>query len=412
MASDKDCKRAIQLLREGVFPSDWALVPVAGKSTYVTGWTKRALDRDALELQYKLNQSYRGLGVVTGDFSNGLIALDIDGPKADAKYKELAGDEYMPFGEENTWTTTSGREGRRQIFWYICDSLRAELEHVNKVIKRDDGWYLGAGDPLNKDQQKEAAESEKYEELVLRYNKCQSVLPGSPHPITKKPYWWTNNERSIMPAKGWVIDVLMQFRKPVGFLNNDKLNEIRAELNAVKDDTKASTNEMRGWFFNTSKAHEKLLEGGEKLLESLVFTPERFPLGFEWKDKGDGIHRINYCPWHGGESGTAFQYNTENGTWYCHGCGIGGDVVDFIHRRNVDNISAPKPVGMDLEIILRELSAAVEIDFESLFTQRTRDETPRGMVCSAEAFLEKAAVLVKTQRNQSLLEIELQNLIT
>ena len=60
MGSDKQHKRAIQLLREGVFPADWALVPVAGKKTYLKGWTKIALDRQKLELEYKLNSSYKG----------------------------------------------------------------------------------------------------------------------------------------------------------------------------------------------------------------------------------------------------------------------------------------------------------------------------------------------------------------
>ena len=77
MADNNQRKRAIELLREGVFPADWAMVPVAGKSTYVKGWTKIALDRDKLELEYKMNSAYKGLGVVTGGFSGGLIALDI-----------------------------------------------------------------------------------------------------------------------------------------------------------------------------------------------------------------------------------------------------------------------------------------------------------------------------------------------
>ena len=148
MGDNNQRKRAIELLREGVFPSDWAMVPVAGKCTYVKGWTKIALDRQKLELEYKVNPAYKGLGVVTGGFSNGLIALDIDGPTADERYKELAGDEYEEFGEETTMTFTSGREGRRQILYRVPESMIAELTHVKKLIRRVDGeWHLGAGDP-------------------------------------------------------------------------------------------------------------------------------------------------------------------------------------------------------------------------------------------------------------------------
>ena len=40
--------RAIEMLRDGVFPHDWSLVPVAGKQTHVKGWTKLRLDREKL----------------------------------------------------------------------------------------------------------------------------------------------------------------------------------------------------------------------------------------------------------------------------------------------------------------------------------------------------------------------------
>ena len=55
---------------------------------------------------------------------NGLI-VDIDGPTADARYKELAGDEYEAWGEETTAAFTSGREGRRQKLWYVPASMVA-----------------------------------------------------------------------------------------------------------------------------------------------------------------------------------------------------------------------------------------------------------------------------------------------
>lgn len=401
-------ERAIELLRKGVFPADWACVPVAGKSTYVKGWTRFALDRDKLELEYKMNSAYKGLGVVTGGFSGGLIALDIDGPTADERYKELAGDEYRPFGEEGTFTVTSNREGRRQILYRVPASMVAELTHVKKVIRRVDGsWHLGAGDPLNKDQLEQQKEDAKYEELVLRYNNCQSVLPGSPHPITKKPYWFANDCRQVAVAPSWIIDVLMQYRKPVGFLDNAALAAIREDLDAVKGDTRNSTNQMRGWFFNTSGAHKKLID--EQKLEELVFTPERFPLGFDWKDKGDGVHRQNYCPWHGGESGTSFQYNTETGCWFCMAEGVGGDVVDFIHKSRMDDIQAPRPIGMDLEIILRELAGGLGIDFETINTQKTQED--HGMRISPQELLGQAEQIIKNERNPVVQELAISDLI-
>lgn len=75
--------RAIELLRRDVFPDGWAFVPVAGKATFVKEWTTKPLTRIECMTAYQLRQDYVGLGVVTGSFSGGLIALDIDGPEAD-----------------------------------------------------------------------------------------------------------------------------------------------------------------------------------------------------------------------------------------------------------------------------------------------------------------------------------------
>lgn len=414
MGNNKNAKRAIQLLAEGAFPADWALVPVAGKETYVKGWTKRALDRTALELQYKLNGSYKGLGVVTGGFSNGLIALDIDGPTADARYKDLAGDDYMAFGEEDTWTTTSGREGRRQIFWRVPAEFIDEMEDVKTIIRRVEGyWHLGKGDPLNQADKDELKENAKYEELVLRFNKCQSVLPGSPHPITKGMYWWANDVRDVKPAPPWVIDVVMPFRKPKVWMSSEKLDEIREDLTVTAGDTLRPINQIRGWFFKDDKnsPYQKILAGGQELLEKLVFKAERFQNGFHWADKGDD-HRTNFCPWHGGESGTSFQYNVTNGCWYCMAEGVGGDIIDFVHRFYIDDIFAGKPRGADLERVVRELAAGVDIDYEREITkvlvERTED---RALKLTPENLLDEAERIMKSERNPGVRNIQLQNLI-
>ena len=82
---------AIELLRRDVFPDNWAFVPVAGKATYIKEWTTKPLTRVECMTAYQLRKDYVGLGVVTGSFSGGLIALDIDGFDADSRYKDVAG---------------------------------------------------------------------------------------------------------------------------------------------------------------------------------------------------------------------------------------------------------------------------------------------------------------------------------
>ena len=414
MSTNKSAKRAIQLLAEGAFPADWALVPVAGKETYVKGWTKRALDRTALELEYKLNGSYRGLGVVTGGFSNGLIALDIDGPTADARYRDLAGDDYMAFGKEDTWTTTSGREGRRQIFWRVPTEFIDGMEDVSAIIRRVDGrWHLGKGDPQCQADKDELNENAEYEELVLRFNKCQSVLPGSPHPITKGVYWWANDVREVKPAPPWVIDAVLPCLKSKDWMSSEMLDEIREDMNTTAGDTLRPINQIRGWFFKTDKNYpnQKILAGGQELLEKLVFKAERFQKGFRWSNKG-GNQRANFCPWHGGRTGTSFQYCIDNGWWYCHAERRGGDIVDFVHRIYVDDIYVDRPRGADLERVVRELAAAVDLDYD-IEIQKVRVETKedRALKITPEKLLDQAEQIMKTERNPGYRNIQLQNLI-
>ena len=181
--------KAIDLLRAGVFPDAWHFVPVAGKETYIEKWTTRPLSRQECIDAYKLRTDYRGVGVVTGAFSGGLIALDIDGHDADLRYKAVSGTEYEPFGNESSMSWTSGKPGRRQILYRLPRTVTDELEDVTTLILRlDGGWHPGHSDTERQAAKAKGAgsEGEDYQEVVLRFNKCQSVLPGSPHPEDRK----------------------------------------------------------------------------------------------------------------------------------------------------------------------------------------------------------------------------------
>ena len=123
-----------QVLRGGVFPDWWTFVPVAGKATYLKEWAEKPLPREKLLEEYRSKSAYRGLGVVTGEFSGGLIALDIDGADADGRYKEAAGTEYEALGAETTMSWTSGKPGRRQVLYRVPQELVPQLRHVKTVI--------------------------------------------------------------------------------------------------------------------------------------------------------------------------------------------------------------------------------------------------------------------------------------
>lgn len=377
-------KRAIELLREGAFPEWWSFVPVVGKATYVKEWTTKPLSKQDCITAYKLRSDYNGLGVVSGAFSGGLIALDIDGPSADARYKDAAGEEYEPFCQERTMAWTSGKPGRRQILYRVPQDLVEQLQHVKKlVLQVDTGtWALTKGD-AGGDAKKtdETAEVEAYEEVVLRFNQCQSVVPGSVHPELKTRYKWLNyNDGEVATAPSWVTTVLVGFMKPVAWMGDDKVNELAAELG----ETSIPSPQIRGWFFKEEV--QRLLM---PRLEELVFNHSVFDT-YGWNTR-EGAHpqRTSGCPWHGGRSGDSFQYSQEHGSWYCQGCEKGGDVLDFVHRVRLNNINASKPVGPALEKYVAEIATALGFDYPACAkaVQVTTKEAPLRRLTGMEFFL-------------------------
>lgn len=58
--------------------------------------------------------------------------------------------------------------------------------------------------------------------------------------------------------------------------------------------------------------------------------------------KRRGRNMVGLCPFHG-EKTPSFNVYTENGSFYCFGCGVGGDVISFIMRiENLDYVDAVK----------------------------------------------------------------------
>jgi hypothetical protein len=359
---------ALQWVRQGVFPEDWALIPVAGKDTYVKEWPSKKRSRVDAEALYQTDSRYRGFGVVTGELSGGLLAVDIDGPKADARFRAITGEAYEALGEESTMSWTSGRPGRRQILYRVPAYMVQQLAHVNTLICQEDStWKLGKGDV---DRSKAAAEGDAYEELVLRFNRCQSVLPQSIHPTTKKPYRFLNYNGG-MPAEApdWLLTVLRGFTKAQAWLSDAALGQL--EEFAADSGTLLPPRQIRGWFFGDSV--QALLM---PRLEELVFKHQAFENG--WKERsGDNPQRLNYCPWHGGQSGTSFQYSVKSGCWDCKACGVGGDVIDFIHKIESGDKSAGRPGGRDLETYVARLAQQLGLRYPEDANVQVTKEAPR-----------------------------------
>ena len=59
------------------------------------------------------------------------------------------------------------------------------------------------------------------------------------------------------------------------------------------------------------------------------------------KLQGRGRVRQGYCPFHDESEGSFTAYG-DSQRWYCFGCGLGGDVLDFIQR--IDGLTLPEAI--------------------------------------------------------------------
>ena len=386
-------RRAIDLLREGAFPDGWSFVPVAGKATYVKEWSTKPLTREQCIKAYEARSDYNGIGVVTGSFSKGLIALDIDGPDADLRYKAIAGDEYEPYGEEKTMAWTSGKPGRRQIIYRLPHTIIEELEQLKTLILRQDGeWYLGHSDVDRVAGKATAAPGAKYEECVLRFNQCQSVLPGSVHPDGGRYQWLNYHDKQVAKAPGWVLDAVRPYRKPAPFATTEMSKVMEEEFGQ----TLLPSRQIKGWFYKEeiqAKLRPRLLD--------LVFKHPVFDQ-YGWK-KREGNHPqyMSGCPWHGGKSGTAFQLSAETGCWDCKACGIEGNPLSFIHKIRTNDMDAPHPMGTALEAYVAELTTALGYSYPEDAKAQVIKEVPR-TVMSARDFHEALIKIHDDELNPAL----------
>ena len=58
--------------------------------------------------------------------------------------------------------------------------------------------------------------------------------------------------------------------------------------------------------------------------------------------RGSGRVRQGFCPFHDEAEGS-FTVYADSERWYCFGCGLGGDVLDFVQR--VDNLTLPEAIA-------------------------------------------------------------------
>ena len=144
--------------------------PVNGKKPYLKQWQSNPKTISFCENEIK--QGFAdGYGLITG---NGLLAIDFDG--CNAHKIALAIGKWLVTIDTLAWS--SGKPSRKQILVRIPEHRLNDFEKLSRK-------------PLTSFGNVEAV---KNEQLEIRYNRCQSVLPPSSHPETNGYHWLRETE--------------------------------------------------------------------------------------------------------------------------------------------------------------------------------------------------------------------------
>lgn len=372
MTSSHPNGSAIEQLKNGFFPGDWSYVPVDGnKATYVT-WGKGGYGPDLVEEKYNKNfhlrpdqiskypgcTEYQGIGVLTGKESQGLLTIDIDGHDADRRWKEFLGEHYEEHGKETTMAWWSGTPGRRQIAYMLPTGWVPLLDKVKSIIFKEDGtWARGNGDSNRTAEDRE----KKYEEVVIRFNGCMSVLPGSVHPSGRTYEWLNYNDGMPEEAPMWLLGILKPYRDAkAGW---DLIIENRADRDAL---------ETAGQLGNAGKYREcyawwdKHEHEVVPRMKELVFNHPTFEqYGWIDRDGGENPQYTSGCPIHGGDSGTSFQIQQSTGLWDCKGCKATGNMLQFAVKAHMDDWNA-EPAAWRSKVydVMKPIAEALGYDFD------------------------------------------------
>jgi len=378
---------AIEQLRREMLPSDWKWVLVRGKAAFGAGTSRDPLTPEEALSKWDALSHRTGIGVVTGDASNGLVAVDIDGPLAEGAFRELLGEQW-PAVETPGTMSWRGRPGRRQLVYIVPECLRPLLSGFTKAQLIE-----------------ELKETD--EEVCVRYNGCYSVIPGSEHPETKQPYEWISyNEGKVAPAPGWLVNFLMKEAKPKevhSFLPASYLEKSDAS-------TEFTNRQMRRHFFMEGGLLEKLI-AHESAFDALYYS-EVWEEGFQplKPESGNSDVLVGGCPFHDSNSGTSFAL-WPNLNWYCHKEETGGDALQLLHCLRTRDIHAGDPAGAALESYLVEIAEAVGVKYPEDFREVQKvQEVKKYDPIGGPSFLVAANNIIELFRNPAEQRLELMQL--
>ena len=322
-------------------PTHWSLTVLEEKSPKRKGWqsggfiphveiTQSILHGDKL-ISSKGKQYTRyssGFGVRTGEYSGGLVAIDVDGASAQPLLEAISNGD-LPI----TASWTSGKPGRYQIAFQVPDDLRPLLKDFTRRVLTE--W----GDvSTNKDE-----EGNPIELLEFRYNRCQSALPPSYHPTTGE-YKWIHSPATtpVAIAPQWLCDLLVKF------VTENKQQEQQRKQRLVEwEKLRKESNSSGGKITNLVEFLE--FEVLPRLTPEKIYSWE----GHNFRQFGDVAKGIP--PWRQSSSGSSFHVWWDGKQWAWHDKGIqeGGGAVQYRWKLRG---GSGTPKGKDYFDIVAELA--------------------------------------------------------
>jgi hypothetical protein len=242
-------------------PINWTLTPVFNKAPKIKNWQK-GVDREIIIKEIQSGRA-NGFGLITGLLSGCILAIDCDGPTA----HELA-ERYG--GLPKTVSFTSGKKGRAQYLYLIPELYRETLKDFTRKV-------LETGT--------------KGEQLELRYNSMQSVLPPSVHPETQG-YIWTNSIENtpIADLPIWVIEKILDEKPEQPKLD---FNQPSKQFEAIPL-IKCLSREHRDWVASGTSQGGRNSNGAE-LARDLIGTELQLQyLGISYNDSARALFD-DYC---------------------------------------------------------------------------------------------------------------------
>lgn len=242
------------------FPEQWALTPVHNKAPKIKNW-QHGIDRKTIIEELETGRA-NGIGLITGELSGCILAIDCDGPTAHQLAEKLGG---LP----HTVSWTSGKPGRAQYLYLVPSEYRELLKNFTRKV-------LETGT--------------KGEQLEIRYNASQSVLPPSQHPETDGYKSINSIENTpIAEVPTWVIEKILD-EKP----EQPKLDFTQAQNFDPIPLIKCLSREHREWVANGIN-HGGRNDAGAELARDLIGTESQLQyLGIPYNDSARGLFD-DYC---------------------------------------------------------------------------------------------------------------------